>query len=148
MNELFSNIEPWHFYFGIAVVLLALEMLTGTFDLLWLGLAALGGALVAWLLPENTWLPMLATALLAVGLSILGWRWKKKGLQGAKGYHDPIDALINKKGKVVEAIGPQHMGIVRVGSETWSAASDEALAVGEQVIITGRSSTVVQVKRA
>ena len=43
MTDFLSNLEPWHYYFGIAVVLLGLEMLTGTFDLLWLGLGALAG---------------------------------------------------------------------------------------------------------
>ncbi len=148
MTGFVANLEPWHFYFGIAVVLLALEMLTGTFDLLWLGLGALAGTFMAWLFPDNTWLPMLTAAVVAVVLTFLGWKWKKKGLQGAKGYNDPIDFLINKEGKVLEAIAPQHRGIVQIGSETWSAASTEVIAPGEKVIVIGRSSTVVDVKKA
>ena len=74
MTEFFNSLQPWHFYFAIGVLLIGLEMLTFTFDLLWLGLAAFAGAFAAWLAPEITWLPMLVSALVAVVLSVLGWR--------------------------------------------------------------------------
>ena len=148
MTEFFNSLQPWHFYFAIGVLLIGLEMLTFTFDLLWLGLAALAGAFAAWLAPEITWLPMLVSALVAVVLSVLGWRWKKKGLQGQKGYKDPIDDILSQHGKVLEAIAPQHRGIVRVGSEIWSAASVDVLAPGDEVVVIGRSSTILEVRRA
>ncbi len=146
MESLFASVPLWAIFFGVAVVLLALEMLTLTFDLLWLGLGALAGALVAWLLPHSpAWLPLIvgvATALVLLGF---GRRWARKQ-RGVNRYVSAADALVGCEAEVIRAIRPPQLGIIKSGNETWSATATHALDAGQRVIITSRSATVVTVE--
>ncbi|MDF2837437.1 MAG: hypothetical protein K0Q63_3077, partial [Paenibacillus sp.] len=48
---------------------------------------------------------------------------------------------------VVEDIRPDTPGIVKVGSETWSATSEESIGKGETVIVVSRGSAFLQVNK-
>ena len=147
MKDLLSHLQPWHLYFAIGIVLLAIEMLTSTFDLLWLGLGALAGAVVAWLVPDTVWPALLTASVTALALTWAGRRWVRK-LQGSPGFTDPVHRVVQQQGEVVSSILPGQLGLVKIGNETWSASAPYRIDPGEQVQVMSRSSTVLHVERA
>lgn len=134
----------WIVWLILAGVLLIAEMATFTFYLLWLGLGALAGALIAFILPGAWPFQIIAACIVAVALTFFGKPLTSR-MQGKKGYRDAVDELVGKKGEVVEAIDIGSMGIVRIGTETWSATADERIEAGETVIVERRGTAVVHV---
>lgn len=136
----------WMIWFAAGVILMIAEMTTFTFYLLWLGIGAFIASLLAWLFPELIWLHILAASTVAILLTFFGKRFAKR-LQGSKGFKDAVDDLVGKHGEILEPVTSGGMGIVRVGVETWSAMSEEALDKGDKVIVVKRSSTVLHVQK-
>lgn len=148
MDSLFASVPVWAIFFGVAVVLLALEMLSLTFDLLWLGLGALAGALVAWLAPgAPAWVPVLVSVATALVLLVFGRRWARKQRERNR-YIPEADALVGREAEVVRAIRPPQLGLIKAGNETWSATAAHTLDAGQRVLIKSRSATVVTVEIA
>lgn len=136
----------WVIWLIIGVSVLIVEMFTLTFYLLWLGLGALAGLLVAVLLPEAYALQILTACLAAIALTVLTKPLTRR-LRNNAGFRDVIDELVGKEGVVVEPIGDETVGIVRVGNESWSARADGPVAQGEKVIVLSRSSTTLEVQK-
>ncbi len=146
MESFFASVPLWAIFFTVGVALLALEMLSLTFDLLWLGIGAMAGALVAWLVPSAApWVPLLVSIGTALVLLVFGRRWAKKQ-RGINRYVSAADALVGREAEVVRAIRPPQLGLIRSGNETWSATAAHALETGQRVVITSRSATVVTVE--
>ncbi|KAA3439301.1 NfeD family protein [Rufibacter hautae] len=138
------DVELWWFWLTAGILLLVAEMLTGTFYLLWLGLASLVAAGLAYLFPENLWLPPLAASITGLLLTLLSKPLTARA-RLARGFQDPVHDLVNKKGEVIEALVPGKLGIVRVGNEVWSAKAPEELPPGQRILVVNQSSTVLQV---
>lgn len=138
--------EWWLLWLVIGVILVVAEMATLTFYLLWLGIGCFVAALVAWLAPGSPLLQVIIGGAAAVGLTLFTRPLTRKVRQ-AKGFKDAIDQLVGKYGEVVEPISPGSMGLVRIGSETWSATCDQPLAKGEKVIVVHRGTTVLEVQK-
>ncbi|WP_181305798.1 NfeD family protein [Rufibacter sp. XAAS-G3-1] len=136
--------ELWWLWLIAGILLLVAEMVTGTFYLLWLGIAALVAAVLAYLSPQNLWLPPLGASVTGLLLTLLTKRLTAR-LHKVRGFHDPVYQLVNKQGEVVEPIMPGRLGIVRIGSEVWSAKAQEELPPGQRVLVVSQSSTVLQV---
>ncbi|PYI54226.1 NfeD family protein [Paenibacillus flagellatus] len=138
--------ELWALWLIAAGVLVVVEMLTLTFYLLWFGLGALAAAIVAWLMPDAFALQALVgcavVALLTVFTKPITRRFRP-----SRGYRDAVDDLVGKQGIVVEEVADGKPGIVKVGSETWSATSNERLVKGEAVIVVRRGSAVLEVQK-
>jgi membrane protein implicated in regulation of membrane protease activity len=138
------EIELWWLWLIAGILLLVAEMVTGTFYLLWLGIAVLVASVLAYLFPETYWIPPAAASITAL-LLIFFTKPLTARLRQAKGYADPAHQLTNKHGEVLEPISPNRLGIVRVGTETWSASSPEELLPGQRIIVISQSSTVLKV---
>ncbi|MEO3945511.1 NfeD family protein [Gorillibacterium sp. CAU 1737] len=136
----------WVIWLVIAVCLLVAEIFSLTFYLLWLGVGALVGGLVALVLPDFYLVQVLLAGITAVGLTVFTKPLTKR-FRSSRGFRDAIDDLVGKQGVVLEGTGENGLGIVRVGNETWSARSDQPLAAGEPIIIVHRGSTVVEVQK-
>ncbi len=148
MENFFASLPLWAIFFGIGVVLLALEMLSHTYDLLWLGLGAMAGALIAWFAPNSpAWVPVLTSVGVGLSLLVVGRRWARRQ-RAINRYVSAADALVGREAEVISAIRPPQLGIIRSGNETWSATSSHPLAAGQRVVITSRSATVVTVEIA
>jgi inner membrane protein len=137
----------WLIWLIIAVVLLIAEMTTFTFYLLWLGLGAVAGTIVAAIAPDAWLLQLIVAGFVAIVLTFTTKPLTTR-FQGKLGYQDPIDDLVGREGEVVEEIAAGSLGIVKVGTETWSAKSDIPLAKGEKVIVKHRSTTVMHVTKS
>ena|SRR5690554_5742609 len=134
----------WMIWMIIGIVLIIAEMTTFTFYLLWLGIGAIVASVIAMFLPDNLLLQILVLSIVAIGLTYFT-RPLTKRMAGKKGYVDAIDDLVGKLGEVVDAIEFGATGVVRIGSETWSATADVPIAVGEKVIVERRGTTIVHV---
>ncbi|WP_205502880.1 NfeD family protein [Rufibacter psychrotolerans] len=134
----------WWFWLIAGILLLVAEMVTGTFYLLWLGVSALVAAALAYFFPDSFWLPPLAASITGVLLMLFTKPLTARARQ-VKGYSDPVLQLTNQQGEVLEPITPSRLGIVRVGTEVWSASAQEELAPGQRVLVVHQSSTVLQV---
>ena len=137
----------WLIWLIIAVVLLIAEMTTFTFYLLWLGVGALAGTIVAAIAPDFWLLQFIVAGFVAVVLTFTTKPLTAR-FQGKRGFQDPIDDLVGRVGEVVEDIGEGSLGIVRVGTETWSATSDTPLAKGEKVVVESRGTTIMHVSKS
>lgn len=137
--------SAWMIWMIIGIVLIIAEMTTFTFYLLWLGIGAIVASIIAMIFPDSWFLQIIVLGIVAVGLTYLT-RPLTKRMLGKKGFVDAIDDLVGKPAEVVEAIGFGGIGIVRIGSETWSATADVAIAAGEMVIVERRGTTIVHVK--
>ncbi|GGK66208.1 NfeD family protein [Rufibacter glacialis] len=138
------ELELWWLWLTAGILLLVAEMVTGTFYLLWLGIAVLVAAVLAYLFPDIYWLPPAAASISAL-LLIFFTKPLTTRLRRAKGYSDPAHQLTNRQGEVLEPISPTRLGIVRVGTEIWSASAQEELAPGQRIVVISQSSTVLLV---
>ena len=136
----------WLIWLIIGVVLLIAEMTTFTFYLLWLGLGAFAGAIVAAFAPDAWLLQIIFAGAVAIVLTFTTKPLTSK-MHGKQGFQDAIDDLVGKQGDVLEDIGVATMGIVKIGTETWSATADTPIAKGEVVVIERRGTAVVHVSK-
>jgi membrane protein implicated in regulation of membrane protease activity len=121
-------------------------MLTLTFYLLWLALGAVVAALTTFLFPELVLVQLASGAITALLLTIFTKPLTRRFRSGGAEFRDAIEELVGKEGIVIEAIAPGKPGIVRVGSETWSALAEEPLEAGQTVIILHRGTTMLEVQ--
>ncbi|WJH35306.1 NfeD family protein [Paenibacillus aurantius] len=136
----------WVIWLVIGAALIVAEMFTLTFYLLWLGIGALVAALFAWIFPDWLLVQAVAGSVTALALTVLTKPLARR-VRASRGYKDAIDDLVGKQGLVTEDIHVGKMGIVKVGSESWSATSTEPLVKGEPVIVVHRGNAVLQVEK-
>lgn len=136
----------WIFWLVIGGGLIVAEMVTLTFYLLWLGIGALMACLTSLIFPDALLLQVIVGCAAALILTFFTKPLTRK-VRNSKGFRDAVDDLVGKQGLVVEEIGVHSMGVVKVGSETWSAKANLPLAVGEQVIVIHRGSAILEVEK-
>lgn len=136
----------WLIWLIAAGVLIVVEMLTLTFYLLWLGLGALAATVVAVIAPDAILLQVILGSIVALVLTLFTKPLTRR-FHGSKGFKDAVDEMVGLQGTVVEDIHPDAPGIVKVGSETWSAKSEEQISKGETVIVVHRGSAFLQVNK-
>ncbi|WP_242144726.1 MULTISPECIES: NfeD family protein [unclassified Bacillus cereus group] len=136
----------WVVWFIIAGILFIAEMLSITFYMLWLGIGAVVGGLIALFAPEALFLQVVVGAIVSLTLTFFTKRISKN-FREAKGFTDTVDKLEGKQGIVTKAITNEENGIVKVDGDTWTAISDVPISIGEKVIVIKRNSTVLYVKK-
>lgn len=138
--------ELWAIWLIAAGILLVIEMMTLTFYLLWIGIGAVVAAAVALFVPDSFVWQVLAGCVVVLVLTVFTKPITRR-FRSSRGFTDAVDELIGKQGIVVESIQDGKPGIVKVGSETWSAVSDENLDKGDTVIVVERGSALLQVHK-
>ncbi|KAA0801798.1 NfeD family protein [Bacillus sp. JAS102] len=136
----------WVIWFIIAGILFIAEMLSITFYMLWLGIGAVVGGLIALFVPEALLLQVIVGGIVSLTLTFFTKRISKN-FREAKGFTDTVDMLTGKKGLVMQAITNETNGIVKVDGDTWTAIADDPIDAGEKVIVIKRHSTILQVKK-
>ncbi|MEF3306001.1 NfeD family protein [Paenibacillus sp. GYB003] len=140
--------EIWAIWLIVAGVLLVIEMLTLTFYLLWIAIGAVVAAAVALFVSESfVWQALIGCVVVLVLTAFT--KPITRYFRSSKGYKDTVDELEGKQGVVVEAIREDKPGIVKVGSETWSAVSvlNEPLEPGDPIVVIERGSAVLKVNK-
>lgn len=138
--------DDWLIWLIAAGILLALEMFTLTFYLLWFSIGALVAMLVSLIAPDTLLLQVVLGCVTALVLTIFTKPLSRK-FRTVRGYQDEGTELIGKMGIVIEPIEPGQYGIIKVGGDTWSATSTVFLGKDERVRIINRSSTRVEVQK-
>lgn len=149
MEALFSELTVWH-WITLALVLLAFEMMLGTFDLLWIAIAAGIAALYASIAPASisSWefevgvFAIASLALVAMGRTVFA------------GIRNPPTSHPNLNDKYAKMIGKRAIvtgefeggfGRVKYNDSEWRAQieGETSPALGDNVeIISGEGSTV------
>jgi inner membrane protein len=144
--------EPMWMWAAIGVILLAVEMATGTFYVLWFGVAALCVAIVMWLFPgvseavQYTLFAVLSLSSLAI------WRlnYKKTSTDTRVGQSQGEE--IGRVGTVIETASLKQNGKIRfaqglMGSREWAAIADETIESGCEasvVAVVGNALKIVK----
>lgn len=154
MMEFLADLNIWHWMiFGL--VLLGIEMMTGTFDLLMVSIAAFltglfeqiaPGAAASWQ-GQFIFFGVVSVVLLALGRTIFS------SLRNQEAEHPTLNkrmsALVGQRGIV--SIGfAAGQGKVRIGDTEWLAESVDGsdLTDGAAIVVEGAESTTVRVRRA
>lgn len=146
-------LQPMWAWAILGLVLLSVEMLSGTFYILWFGVSALCVAAMLALYPQAS----LATQLLAFSVLSLGslalWRRKYRGKTKASRIGQAQDDSIGRIGTITEAASQQQNGKIQftvpvMGSRVWVAIADEPVEAGERAEVIAIEGNYLRVRRS
>lgn len=127
---------------GLAVLIV--ELMVGTFFLLWIAAGALLTALLAAFVPIG-WVQWLFFAFSSLVL-LLATRPLARSVHASVTTPSNVDSLIGAEGLVVERVDPRaNTGRVRVRSEDWRARSASAIEADTRVMIYAVEGTTLLV---
>ncbi len=139
--------DTWAIWMIAGVILLILELLSMSFFMLWIGVAAILAGVVAVFVPI-AWVQWLVFAILTLIL-LLATRPLARSIHGSVTQPSNVDAMIGKRALVIEAIDPRkNMGRVRVGSDEWRARAEQAIPVDVWVEVISVEGTTLTVRPA
>ncbi len=137
----------------LGLVLLAIEMATGTFYILWFGVAAL---IIALMMAIFAATPVALQFFLFAVISIASltvWKlnYKKTSTDSRIGQSQGDE--IGRVGTITKKVSARHTGQIEfaqgvMGSRTWPVVSDEEIEPGAEAMITAIEGNSLRVKRA
>lgn len=136
---------------ALGLVLLAVEMATGTFYVLWLGISALSVAIALWMFPNIPQAMQLAmfAALSISSLAIWKLNYKKHETHSRVGQAQGEE--IGRLGTVIEACNTNQVGKIRftqglMGAREWAAVSNEAIAKDVEATVVAVEGNQLRIK--
>lgn len=153
MDILLSEMNVWHWVI-IALILFGIEMMTGTFDLLMISVAAAATAVFAWMAPGaiGGWQGQLVFfAIAATGLFIFG-RTVLAGMRENVEEHPTLNkrmsGLEGRRGIATKDF-EAGVGQIKIGDTVWGAeaADGETISSGDAIVVSGARSTTAIVRR-
>ena len=144
----------WH-WLALGLILLSIEMAVGTFDLLWVAVAAGLTSLYAAIAPDAIagWQgQVLFFAAAATGLFLLGRTVFKKMRDSVEEHptlNKRMQGTVGQRG-VVATDFSGGIGRVRLGDTVWSAETEDGtdLVTGTRIIVEATEGNVLKVKAA
>lgn len=145
-------LEPVWIWGILGLILLAAEMATGTFYLLWFGIAALCMSVALAVLP----LMPAAVQLFLFGVLSLGslaiWKINYKKTSPHLRVGQSQGEEIGRIGTITETVSARHNGRISfaqgvMGSREWTAIADEEIEAGMDAVIVGVEGNALRVKR-
>lgn len=138
---------------AIGVILLAVEMATGTFYVLWFGISALSVAIAMWVFPN---IPQAIQFAMFAALSISSlaiWRLNYKKTETHSRVGQAQGEEIGRTGTVIEACSPAQNGKIRftqglMGSREWAAISDEPVDAGSTATVVAVEGNMLRIKKS
>lgn len=146
-----TSLGPYH-WLGLGLILLAVELLTGTTYILWPAIAAMITGVLIFFLPLAWPLQFLVFALAAVGLTATGHRWARHYFfqrSEAPALNDRAAQMVGAHCVAVADFLHQ-AGRVRLGDSEWGAQSvdpDASIQAGDRLIITHVMGTDLHVRK-
>ncbi len=146
-------IDAMWIWAAMGVILLAVEMATGTFYVLWFGVSALSVAIAMWMFPE---LPRALQFVMFAALSISSlaiWRLNYKKHETHSRVGQAQGEEIGRTGTVIEACSPAQNGTIRftqglMGSREWAAVADEPIAAGSEATVVAVEGNALRIKKS
>ncbi len=150
-----EGLSVWH-WVGLGIVLLAIEVAVGTFDLLWVAAGAFLTALFALLVPapvggwegQLTFFGVVAIAFVISGRTLF------KGLRSARNtthpnLNDRLANMVGQHGRAATAFVDKR-GKVKVGDTVWLAeqADGAMIAEGDAIVIVAAEGGLLKVRPA
>lgn len=154
MTEFLSQLSVWH-WFAFGLVLFGIEMMTGTFDLLMIAIAAFATGIFAHFAPAGMggWeTQLIVFGMASAALIILG-RTVFAGMRSAVDEHPTLNkrmnSLIGKRGLVTSNF-EAGQGRVKIGDTEWLAESIDGsnFQDGATIVVEEAESTMVRVRPA
>ena len=143
-------IEAMWIWGALGLILLTMEMATGTFYVLWFGVAALCVSVATWIFPELSHaLQFTIFAVLSLG-SLAIWRryYKKTEIHYRVGQAQGEE--IGRIGTVIKATSATHSGTIRfaqglMGSREWVALSDAPIEAGSNATVVAVEGNTLRI---
>jgi len=135
----------------LGLILLAVELATGTFYILWFGIAGLCMSIAVWLLPTMSHgIQFLFFAVLSIG-SLAIWKITYKPKDDLR-VGQSRGEEIGRIGTMTSAVSAKQNGRIQfaqgvLGSREWVAISDESIEIGEEAAITSVEGNSLRVKK-
>lgn len=144
-------IEAMWLWGAVGLVLLAAEMATGTFYMLWFGIAALCVSVATWLFPELTSAIQFTIFAVLSLVSLNIWKLYYKETDTHSRIGQAQGEEIGRIGTVIETCSKTHNGKIRftqgvMGSREWTAASDETIDVGSNAAVIAVEGNILRVQ--
>ncbi len=137
----------------LGLILLAMEMATETFYILWFGIAALIVSLCLYFFPQmHAGIQFLVFAVLSLGSLAIWKAYYKKSPDIDLRIGQSQGDEVGRVGTIVEAVNRKQNGRIQftqgvMGSKEWTAISEEELETGTEAEITAIIGNAVAVKR-
>lgn len=149
---LLAGLTIWH-WIGLGLLLLAIEVGVGTFDLLWVAAGAFLTAAFMLVVPApiNGWSGQLTFFGVAAVAFVISGRTLFKGLRSRTTSHpnlnDRLASMAGQRGTAAISFD-RGRGKVKVGDTVWLAIqSDDAVIVeGDQIVVTGSEQGMLKIK--
>jgi len=147
---MFEPIWAWGI---LGLILIAIEMATGTFYILWFGISALCMSAALLLFPSMSAVMQffLFAALSLSSVAIWKLHYKKTGpdLRVGQSQGDELGRI----GIIIEPVSPRKNGRIQfaqgvMGSREWAAISDDELEAGVDAVVVRVEGNALRVKRA
>lgn len=156
---LLEGMTIWH-WLGVGILLLCIEVAVGTFDLLWIAVAAFAAGLFGLVVPGEmgAWQGQLVFFGVASVVLVVMGRTVFKGMRQVVASHpnlnDRMSTMVGKRGVAIRMF-EQGTGKVKIGDTEWLAVMESGpmvdpmeIAAGDEVVVTGAQGTSLKVKRA
>ena len=144
----FSDSWVWFIFIGIGLLMILLELIVGLetgLDLVFLGSAFIIGGLITW--PFHSWvLTLIVTLVICIAYLALGRRYVHRWTATRKEKTN-IDAIIGRKGIVLQRLAPGAIGLVKVDNEEWRARAEESIEKGEAIVVTAINGITLNVEK-
>lgn len=139
--------EIWHIWIIAALLLFIVEIFTSGFAVICIAVGALGGA-VATLLNAPFWGQLLAFAVVTL-IALFAVRPLMMRTFSKKSQPSNMESLMGREVSLVNPIGKDIMGMVKIYGDEWQAVSDngEEIAAGAKVRIVGQDSNILIVHK-
>lgn len=136
-----TEISPFYFFLGTAVLLFALELAIFQLSVFWFLFAAIGASITAavcWLFPETSWTAAMgyfAAATLVVVVLMYPLLRRLQNQKGGMSGHDAVGQQVT----VLKAISKGQTGRVEWSGRDWEAKMasgvESSLAIGDEAVI-------------
>lgn len=145
-------IEAMWIWGAIGVVLLAVEMATGTFYVLWFGISALSVAIAMWLFPNIPQAIQFAMFAVLSFSSLAIWRLNYKKTETHSRVGQAQGEEIGRTGTVIETCSAAQNGKIRftqglMGSREWVAIADESIEAGSVATVIAVEGNALRIKK-
>jgi inner membrane protein len=136
---------------ALGLVLLAAEMATGTFYVLWFGISAISVAIAMWMFPN---IPQAMQFAMFAALSISSLAIWKLNYKKHETHHRVGQAQgeeIGRTGTVIEACSASHIGKIHftqglMGAREWMAVSNEPIAKNAEARVVAVEGNTLRIQ--
>ncbi len=145
-------IEAMWVWGAIGLILLAVEMGTGTFYVLWFGVAALCLSVATWLFADISYGVQFALyAALSLG-SLTVWKLYYKKTETYSRVGQAQGEEIGRVGIVTETASATQNGVIRftqglMGSREWAAVSDQTIEAGSNATVVAVEGNALRISK-